>query len=68
MDVEARHTVFVIVRVSVSPPDCELRQGRDRVSSVLCIPRAWNGTSAHRVFNKWTKREGEPQGGDRDIN
>lgn len=56
MDVEPRHTVFVIVRVSVSPPDCELREGRDRVSSVLCIPSAWNGTSAHRVFNKQTER------------
>lgn len=49
-------TLFVIVRVSVFPSDCELLEGRDHVSSVLCIPSAWNGTSAHHVFNKWTER------------
>lgn len=38
MDVEPRHTVFVIVRVSVSPPDCELREGRDCLVRSLYPP------------------------------
>lgn len=38
MDVKPRHTVFVIVRVSVSPPDCELREGRDCLVRSLYPP------------------------------